>query len=107
MSRWGRPATMALVALGFVAILFLFVFPTRSYLSQRRDISSAQHDVTVLRQQNEKLAQQARRLQSPSEIERLAREQFHYVHPGEKAYTIIPAPAPSTSGASSSTTTAP
>jgi cell division protein FtsB len=105
VSRWGRPATMALVALTFVAILFLFVFPTRSYLSQRRDISSAQHDVTVLRQQNETLAQEARRLQSKSEIERLAREQFHYVLPGEKAYTIIPA-APAT-GASSSTTTVP
>src|SRR5690349_16668295 len=101
MSRWGRPATMALVALAFVAILFLFVFPTRSYLAQRRDISSAQHDVTVLRQQNEKLAQEARRLQSTPEIERLARDQFHYVFPGEKAYTIIPAPAPSTPGPSS------
>jgi len=104
VSRWGRPTTIALVALGFVAILFLFVFPTRSYLAQRRDISSAQHDVTVLRQQNGKLGQEARRLQSPAEIERLAREQFHYVHPGEKAYTIIPAPAPSTAGASSTTT---
>jgi hypothetical protein len=29
---------VALIALGIVAILFVFVFPTRSYLDQRREV---------------------------------------------------------------------
>jgi cell division protein FtsL len=102
VNRWGRPTTIALVALALVAILFLFVFPTRSYLSQRGDVSQSQHDVAVLREQNDRLAQEAQRLQSKKEIERIAREQFHLVYPGEKAYTIIPAPDPQ----STTTTTA-
>jgi cell division protein FtsL len=103
MTRWGRPATMALAALTLVAVLFLFVFPTRSYLSQRKDVGDARRDVTVLQQQNEKLAREAQRLQSQQEIERLARDQFHMVFPNEDAYSVIPAPDPATT----TTTTAP
>ncbi len=55
MSRGAR-ARLALIALAFVAILFVFVFPTRSYLAQRKQVSSAQHDVALLKQQNDKLA---------------------------------------------------
>lgn len=103
MTRWGRPATFALAALAFVAILFLFVFPTRSYLAQRHQVANSRHDVNVLKQQNDELAQEAARLKSKSEIERLAREQYHYVYPGEQPYTVIPAPA----NGSTTTTTAP
>jgi hypothetical protein len=48
MTRGGR-ARVALIALGIVAVLFLFVFPTRSYLDQRRQVGAAQHDVNVLK----------------------------------------------------------
>ena len=48
MSRGAR-VRLALAALALVAILFVFVFPTRSYLAQRRQVSTAQHDVDVLR----------------------------------------------------------
>jgi cell division protein FtsB len=99
--RLTRPARIALVALALVAILFVVVFPVRSYWSQRRQVSAAQHDVDVLRRQNERLAQEAARLQTPSEIEREAREDFHMVRPGERAFVVTPAPAPA------STTTVP
>jgi cell division protein FtsB len=103
VTRWSRPATLALVALALAAVLFLFVFPTRSYIAQRGDIGAARRDVAVLREQNEKLAREAQRLQSEEEIERLARNQFHMVFPGEDAYMVIPAPEPATT----TTTTAP
>src|SRR4051812_46969040 len=90
MSRGGR-ARVALVALGIVAVLFLFVFPTRSYWSQRRQVGAAQHDVNVLRDQNDKLAAEVNELQTPAEIERMAREQFHMVYPGEQVYNVSPA----------------
>jgi cell division protein FtsB len=69
--------------------MFLFVFPTRSYLAQQRQVGSARKAVAALKLQNEQLARQAKRLQTPSEIERLAREQFNMVLPGEQAYTVL------------------
>jgi cell division protein FtsB len=50
-----------------------------------------------MHEQNERLAAEAKRLQTPAEIQRMAREQYHYVYPGEQAYSVIPAPAPTTS----------
>jgi len=101
MTRGAR-ARLALAALALVAILFVFVFPTRSYLAQRRQVSSAQHDVDVLRHQNDELQQQALELQTPAAIERMAREQFHYVKPGEQVYDVVP--GESTPTGTSSTT---
>ena len=104
MTRGAR-ARLALAALAFVAILFVFVFPTRSYLAQRRQVSTAQHDVDVLREQNDKLQALATHLQSRSAIERMAREQFHYVKPGEQVYDVVPGAA--TPPGTSTTTTVP
>jgi cell division protein FtsB len=101
MSRLAR-ARLALVALTLVAILFVFVFPTRSYLAQRRQVSTAQHNVDLLRQQNDQLQEQALRLQQPAEQEQMAREQFHYVFPGEQVYEIVP--GDSTPAATTTTT---
>ena len=103
MSRVAR-ARIALVALALVAILFVFVFPTRSYLAQRRHVSTARHDVDVLREQNDKLEVLAARLQTKGAIEQMAREQFHYVMPGEQVWNIVPGePTPT----STTTTTVP
>jgi len=96
MTRWGSRGRVALIALGLAAILFLFVFPTRSYLAQRRQVGAAEHDVAVLRKQNTKLQAEAQRLQSPDEVERVAREQFNMVFPGEQVYKVMPAPASTT-----------
>ena len=38
-------------------------------------------------------------LTTPEEIERLAREQYNLVHPGEEAYSVLPAPAPAAGAA--------
>jgi cell division protein FtsB len=89
MSRIAR-ARLALGALAIVAILFVFVFPTRSYLSQRHQVQQEQHKVDVLREQNDKLQREAIRLQSPAVQEQMAREDFHRVHPGEQVYDIVP-----------------
>jgi len=100
MTRGGR-ARVALIALGVAAILFVFVFPTRSYLTQRRQVANAQHDVASLREQNAQLAALDQKLRSPQEVERMARQQFSLVFPGEHLYYIASAPTPT------STTTVP
>ncbi len=90
------PARIAIMSLIVVAILFLFVFPTRSFLAQRSQVSQARHDLAVLRAQNARLAKEAARLNTPSEIEKIARERFFMVYPGEQAYAVIPSPPTTT-----------
>jgi cell division protein FtsB len=94
------PARFAVVALALILVLFLYVFPTRSYLAQRRQIGAAQQDLNVLRAQNNQLTQEAARLGTDAEVERIARQEYHWVRPGEQAYVVTPAP-------STTTTTAP
>ena len=98
---WAPRTRIAVVSLALVAMMFLFVFPTRSYLAQQRQVGRARHAVEVLKAQNEELERQANRLKTPSEIERLAREQFNMVRPGEVAYNVVQTPA----GSSPTTTT--
>jgi cell division protein FtsB len=94
--HWGGPARIALAVLIVIAILFLFVFPMRSFLAQRRAVNDARHDVKVMQEQNRRLAEESTRLKTPQEVERMAREQYHFVYPGEQAYSVVPAPTPTT-----------
>lgn len=75
------------------AVLFLGLFPTRSYLAQRQAIAAEKEKVAVLRTENRRLASRVERLHTDTEIERLAREQYNLVKPGEEAYAILPGPA--------------
>ena len=92
--RVGRALWPVLATLGLVLVLFTAVFPTRTFLAQRSATSAAQERLTVLREQSAALDARARQLQEDAEIERLAREQYNLVMPGEEAYAMLPA-APS------------
>ena len=96
MSR-RRLVRVLLASVVLVAALFLFVLPGRTYLAQRRSLDAAAVRTRVLSAENAKLDQQVQQLQTDAEIERLAREQYGLVKPGESAYAILPpkqAPAP-------------
>ncbi|HEX7165365.1 MAG TPA: septum formation initiator family protein [Acidimicrobiales bacterium] len=80
------------------AVLLLGVFPTRSYLSQRDAIDREKTKVAVLDRENQRLAARVTELQTDAEIERLAREQYNLVKPGEEAYAILPAPEDAETG---------
>jgi cell division protein FtsL len=84
-----RPVRIALFALLGVAILFLFVFPTRSYMAQRGEVQDAREDVEAIQEQIVRLQEEAARLKTPAEIERLARQQFNMVYPGERPYQVV------------------
>jgi cell division protein FtsB len=77
-----------------LGLLAVFVFPTRTFLDQRSSTDDAQHRLDVLREQNEVMQQRLGELDDPAEIERLAREQYNLVLPGEEAYAVLPAPLP-------------
>lgn len=80
-------------AAALVVFLVAGVFPTRTYLHQRDEIATAEAKLQILSAENEKLVDRVEQLHTDSEIERLAREQYNLVRPGEEAYAILPGPA--------------
>jgi cell division protein FtsB len=87
--RWLVFVTLVVVLAG---ITLLAVFPARTYLAQRRDLAAAGERVEVLSRENTHLSERVARLHTDQEVERLAREQYDLVKPGEEAYAILPAP---------------
>jgi len=78
----------------FVAILVVGVFPTRTYLSQKRSIASASRQLQQLQSSNAALKAEAKRLGTDAEIEQQARQNYDLVKPGEEVYRVLPAPVP-------------
>jgi Septum formation initiator len=87
---------MLLIAVVVGGILFLFVLPGRTYLSQSRSMSMAERRVAVLSHENQDLTKKAAELQSTTYVEQYARQQYGLVLPGEHAYAILPPPATTT-----------
>jgi cell division protein FtsB len=85
-------ARLILVMLLFVAFLFVAVFPTRTLLAQRRETDAVRSKLELLTEQNEELQREAERLQSDAEVERIARERYNLVRPGETPYAVVPVP---------------
>jgi hypothetical protein len=78
-----------LIAVVVGGILFLFVFPGRTWLEQGKAISKAQHQVQVLSQENQDLAKRSSQLQSSAYVEQIARQEYGLIMPGEQAYGIL------------------
>ena len=90
--RLRRALWPLLASVVLVGVLFAGVFPTRTYLAQRASISHAEKQLRVLGEQNADLERRAGELRTDAEIERLAREQYNLVKPGEEAYAVLPPP---------------
>jgi cell division protein FtsB len=86
---WGTTLWVTLVLTVTIGVLAVTVFPVRQYLRQRHDIDTAQHQVDVIQQENERLAGRVQLLNTDAEIERVAREQYHLIKPGEQAYGVL------------------
>jgi cell division protein FtsL len=90
------PVRGALLAVICVGLLFAFVYPTRTFLDQRNQMNRAQQQLSVLEEQNAKLAAESKKLSSDAEIERLARQRYGLVKAGERAFVIVPTPTTTT-----------
>src|SRR3954447_7259155 len=90
----GRRNTLVLLLLGlaFVAVLFAFVYPTQTYLHQRRDLNAAERRLQVLEHNTKALQDDSDRLEPDAEVERRAREDYGLVRPGETPYVLVPSP---------------
>lgn len=78
------------VALLVVALALLTnVLPFRDIVRQRQEIAAARSYLAELEAANAQLEERIEALQTPLEIERLARERLGYVRPGEEAFVVI------------------
>lgn len=86
-------ARVVVASVLFVGFLFGAVFPTRTFLNQRREIAAASARLELFERQNGTLEAEVARLQSDEEIEKIARARYNLVKPGEEAYAVVPVPA--------------
>ena len=89
--RLRRAVWPVLVLVVLIGVLFVAVFPTRTWWAQRSQMAAATEQLAVLEEQNALQEERVEALQSDDEIERLAREQYNLVRPGEEAYAMLPA----------------
>jgi len=61
----------------------------KEYRERKREVAQLQHQLATLKKENERLKKQRDALFTDEEIEKLARERFGLVKPGEKAYVVI------------------
>jgi len=78
---------VVLVVAGFVAT---GVLPVREYLERRVDVDAARIELDRLTAENAALADDIDALYTEQEVERVAREQYGFVRPGEIGYVVAP-----------------
>jgi cell division protein FtsB len=83
---------LAFVAIGvFSAGIYLgFVFPTTQFIAERHQLSSAQRELAALNRSNRELSTTVAKYEDPRFLDKLARDEFGLVKPGEFSYQIMP-----------------
>lgn len=80
-------------------------FPFSALLAQHKELSAAAAQLSRVRQENSLLVEQEHQLSSTAEIQRLARQDYQLVSPGQSLFDILPpASTPATAAPSGATT---
>jgi cell division protein FtsB len=95
------------VMMVFVGVGYLFFNPVRTYLGVKSQIAAQERTISVLQAEDTKLAHETAALQQPGTIERIARQDYGLVMPGQQAYQVLPSPAPAPEPASPKPKSAP
>ena len=104
--RWARRLLWPLLLFMVMAgVLFVGVFPTRTYFNLRDESRRNQVRLTEVIKKNSELDAQVAKLKTPAEIERLARLQYHLIKPGETPFAVLPGVATTAPSQESATTT--
>lgn len=80
---------LLLVLTATLALTMAGIFPFRQILAQDRAVAVTEQKLEALRSENARLDELVGLLQTPAEIERLAREEFGFVRPGETAFVVV------------------
>ena len=86
--RGRRAVWMAVLLIVALAITLAGVFPFRQIIAQDRQVAATQAKLEALVEENARLEQEAVDLQTPADIERLAREDLGLVRPGETGFAV-------------------
>lgn len=85
-----RARTALVLAAAFGVVVLVTQLPVHAILKQRADEARTAATVRRLARQNRFLSSQAAALTNPSTVQALAHSEFDYVHPGQKAYDVVP-----------------
>jgi cell division protein FtsB len=86
-SRWA--IALPLLLLVALTVVLTNVFPFRQILAQRHQVELADEQLSVLQEENDRLEAEAEALRLPTEIERIARDDFGLVREGDTSYVIV------------------
>ena len=84
--RWDRVGRIALLCV-LVGMLYLYVGPTRTFISTYKEAGERRAEVAQLKQVNRKLRNRSDQLKKPGTLEREARLRG-MVRAGERAYVV-------------------
>ncbi len=87
-----RSRALVVIACAFSALVLVSSFPLSSLVDQRGQLASAQAQAHLLTAENGSLSAEANRLNDPATIAAIARADYGFVEPGQKAYDILPTP---------------
>lgn len=79
------PVLLLIVA----AVVFTNLFPFRQMLAAERSVTTAEQDLDIKLAQNAALEAELAALQTPEEVERIARDELGYVFPGEQGFVVV------------------
>ena len=91
--RVGRRVMWPLLATAVVgASISLGVLPARTYFEKKAAVATAEAELSQLKGRNDKAQAHVDALRSDPEIERIARERYGLVKPGDETYHVLPPP---------------
>ena len=91
-SGYGISSLLLTVGLIAVVVVLAGIFPFRQIIASNRAVDTAEAKLAAIREETAVLEARIAALQTPEEVERLAREQFGLVHPGEIGYVVVAPP---------------
>ena len=93
-----RGSVIAVLLLAGLAIVLAGVLPFRQLIAQERLVDNTTAKLDALVVGNQLLRDEIDEVQSPAELERVAREQYGMAEPGETAYIVELEGGPSADG---------
>ncbi len=92
--RSGSGFSSLLLIAGVLAVVVVMagIFPFRQILAGNREVDAAEQRLAAISEEADVLEARVAALQTDDEIERLAREQFGLVMPGEIGYVVVTPP---------------
>ncbi len=86
------------LALAVVVLAGLAVLPARTWWTQRQSLNQSRAELAQVEEEVADLEARHELLQTDAEVERLARQDYDLVYPGEESYRLVP-PDAAASGA--------